>query len=204
MPGLAALRILSTVLVIVSWCLVTGCSTTRVVLVPDPDGKVGQVTVTTAAGAQVLDQAGESTEAVRQDSVPKEPEILGEERIQGLFGEALANEPLPPVHHRLYFKFDSTVLKRESEPLLPRTVDEAHIRLSCNVNVIGHTDRMGRDGYNRRLSLSRALAVKKRLASLGLAEQCLQIRYYGESDPLIPTPDGKAEPRNRRVEIEIR
>jgi outer membrane protein OmpA-like peptidoglycan-associated protein len=160
--------------------------------------------VTTAAGAQVLDQAGESTQAVSEDAAPKEPEILDRERIQVLFREALANEPLPPIHRRLYFHFDSTVPRPESEALLPRTVEEARARVSCNVNVIGHTDRMGRDRYNRQLSLYRALAVKQALQSLGLPERCLKVRYYGESDPLIPTPDGKAEPRNRRVEIEIR
>jgi len=184
--------------------LTVGCSSTRVVLVPDAEGHVGEVAVATDTGEQVLNEAGESTKVTSAKVPPGPPETLSTEEIGRIFGEAIANEPLPPVRYRVHFQFDSITLKPDSGPILHRVVDEARSRPYCDVSVIGHADRAGDAGLNKRLSLRRANSVEKALIGLGLPADCLEIRYFGESDPVVRTPDGVAEPRNRRVEIEIR
>jgi len=65
----------------------------------------------------------------------------------------------------------------------------------------GHTDKAGSSGYNMVLSRKRALAVKSALMSEGIASKNITIRAYGKSMPLVQTPDGVAEPMNRRAEI---
>jgi outer membrane protein OmpA-like peptidoglycan-associated protein len=182
---------------------IAGCSSTLVVLVPDPSGKVGEVSVTTATGTQVLRAPGESTATSRITSSLTETEVLTEERIQNVFGSALANEPLPPERHTLYFHFDTTILQPQSQRELSRIYQAIVKRPVCDVSINGHTDRMGTKPYNYHLSMQRALRVQRELIDLGLKQTCLKIRYYGESAPLIPTADGIAEQMNRRVEIEI-
>lgn len=184
--------------------LAAGCSSTQVVLVPDPNGKVGQVAVMTDGGAQVLTQAGQSTEAPISWLAPGTPETLSAQDIEARFAVALRNEPTPPSRNLLYFDFDSVRLKPESARQLPELVHAIQARDSCDVSVNGHTDRMGSDAFNDGLSLQRAEEIKEALVALGLPARCVEVRYYGESDPLVPTPDATAEPRNRRVEVEIR
>jgi OmpA-OmpF porin, OOP family len=184
--------------------LATGCSSTLVVLVPDPNGKVGRVTVTTETGQQVLTQADQSTEAGGLRGAPAAPEILSREAIRNLFAVALANEPASPLRYLLYFYFDTTQLLPASKRRLPEVLHAIQSRKSCDISVIGHTDRVGRKDFNEQLSWRRAEQVKGKLVSLGVADACMVVYYYGENDPLIPTADEVPEPRNRRVQVEIR
>jgi len=175
-----------------------------VVLVPDAEGKVGKVAVATEGGEQMLSEAGESTKVTSAKAAPSDPEKLSNDEIEKVFGSALANEPPPPIRHRVYFQLSSALFMPDSGPILRRAADDARTRGYCDVSVDGHADRVGDAEVNRRLSLQRANSVKQALVGLGMSEDCLEIRYFGESDPVVPTPDGVAEPRNRRVEIEIR
>jgi OOP family OmpA-OmpF porin len=67
----------------------------------------------------------------------------------------------------------------------------------------GHTDSVGTDAYNQKLSVRRADAVKKYLVSKGIADNRIQIEGKGESQPVADnkTDDGRA--KNRRVQIEV-
>ena len=116
----------------------------------------------------------------------------------------MRNEPAPPLSYILYFYFDTATLRPESKRLLPEVLRAIHDRESCDLSVIGHTDRVGASAFNSGLSLRRAEKVKGTLSAMGVADDCMEIRYYGERDPLIPTRDEVPEPRNRRVEVQIR
>lgn len=130
--------------------------------------------------------------------------MLSEEVIVSVFGPALNNEPLPPERHVLFFNFDTTDLRPQSRQKLPHIYQAIGMRQVCDVEVNGHTDRMGTKAYNYSLSMQRTRRVLDELIKMGLDETCLKVRYYGESDPLVPTGDGVAKSMNRRVEIEIR
>ena len=71
------------------------------------------------------------------------------------------------------------------------------------VEVVGHTDFVGADGYNDRLSERRAGAVARYLAERGIGVK-VEAHYLGEHQPVESnrTADGRA--RNRRAEIIIR
>ncbi len=69
------------------------------------------------------------------------------------------------------------------------------------VKVAGHADRSGSEEYNDRLSERRAEIVAQALMQRGVPERALEVKWFGERRPRIPTPDGQKEPRNRRVEI---
>jgi OOP family OmpA-OmpF porin len=77
-------------------------------------------------------------------------------------------------------------------------------RQAVEVQVTGHTDRVGSDADNDRLSLQRAEAVRTMLIQRGINSNFLRAVGRGEREPLIPTPDEQAEPRNRRVEVIVR
>jgi len=181
-----------------------GCSGTTVVLVPDPDGKVGRVAVTTQGGETTLSSSGESTRAAAAEDKPEAPRIMSQEQIRERFGAALANEPMPPLRRQIHFATGSADLPAEATAVLQAVRQAIEIRKSCDISVIGHSDRAGDDRLNRELSLKRANTLAKALRELGVADSCLDVRYYGEHDPAVVTADGVAEPRNRRVELEIR
>jgi len=182
-----------------------GCAAkTKIVLLPDPDGKVGVLEVSTVKGAQTLNQAWQATESESMDRTPGEPKIMEEKEVRQAFQEALAAEPLQPISFIMYFKTNSSVLSTESLALLTKVLNAVQVRKSTDIIVSGHTDAVGRIDYNRRLSLRRAKAVSDILVARGVDRQIIQVTYHGKGNPLIPTPDGVQEPRNRRVEITVR
>jgi outer membrane protein OmpA-like peptidoglycan-associated protein len=197
------IRILFAMLVV---SLLTACCSTgtTVVLVPDAGGKVGQVDLTTASGTTMLSKANESSQAAKAEQAPTTPVTLSDKKIRDMFADTLAKEPAPPEHYRFYFETGSADLLAEANAELAKAKTAILARKSCDLSVIGHADRVGDNEMNRGISMQRAGMVAKSLIDIGIAKECMDIRYYGENDPAVPTADNIAEPRNRRVEIEIR
>jgi outer membrane protein OmpA-like peptidoglycan-associated protein len=184
--------------------LLTACSGTTVVLIPDADGKVGKVSVTTAGGTTLLSKANESSQASKADQPPTQPVRLTDEKIRSMFAETLAKEPAPPERYSLYFLTGTAEISADANAELVKIASAIKARNSCDFSAIGHSDRVGDNESNRALSLQRAETVAKALTNIGVPKQCMDIRYYGENDPAVPTADNVAEARNRRVEVEIR
>lgn len=183
----------------------TGCaSTTKVVLLPDPDGKVGVVDVSSDKGIQTLDKPWQTTEVSSPDKAPSMPRLMDEKEVRAMFKEALAAEPIPPVLFIVYFETDAFDLTTESLKILSRVLEEIGIRKSTNIIVSGHTDTVGSVEKNQVLSLNRAKVVADFFVSKGVKPENIDVTYHGKGNPLIPTPDGVPEPRNRRVEITVR
>jgi len=72
------------------------------------------------------------------------------------------------------------------------------------VVVTGHTDAVGGDAFNDKLSLDRANSVQDILVAAGISRDQIQTVGRGAHEPLVPTKPGVPEPRNRRVEIKLR
>ena len=70
--------------------------------------------------------------------------------------------------------------------------------------MIGHTDRVGTVPYNDALSLRRAERARDELVKAGVPADRIRVEGRGEREPLVATADEVAEPRNRRVEIDVR
>ena len=186
-------------------CLAAGCAPGNVfVLLPDPDGKVGQITVANQGGSQTLTKSGQASGVKDKATKPDAPEVMRGDAIKKEFGDALAAQPKQPVRFLLYFKHDSTELTDESKKLLPKIITVTKERHSVDTSVVGHTDTMGDAKYNVILSGRRAKAVAKLLVKAGIDPDILEITSHGESNLLIPTADEVMEPRNRRVEVTVR
>lgn len=177
---------------------------TRVVLLPDPDGNVGRLEVTNQGGTRVVDQANHSVEVSSAEIRPQAPKAMSRETIDSVFGKALAAEPLPPARFLLYFEKGTSLLTAQSKALMEKVYEAIHERASLDVSIVGHTDRVGSEEDNKRLSLDRARSIGELLKSAGVASENIEITSHGENNPLIETADGVDEPRNRRVEILVR
>jgi outer membrane protein OmpA-like peptidoglycan-associated protein len=103
-----------------------------------------------------------------------------------------------------YGEMDSANLLAAANAGLAKAKAAIEARKSCDLSVIGHSDSVGDDSTNKGIAMQYAETVAKALTNLGIAKHCIDIRYYGENDPAIPTADNVDEPRNRRVEVEIR
>lgn len=101
------------------------------------------------------------------------------------------------------FDFDKSELKEASLSKLNDVLARMKATDVEAVIAVGHTDSVGSEAYNDRLSLARAASVKAYLVSKGVAAQRITIEGKGESQPIADnaTPEGRAQ--NRRVVIEV-
>jgi outer membrane protein OmpA-like peptidoglycan-associated protein len=101
------------------------------------------------------------------------------------------------------FEFDRAALTQDAKG----TVDEIAgvIRKSPNrrISVEGHTDRIGSDSYNQRLSERRAESVAGALERDGVSRSQLSVRGFGKSHPVATNDTAAGRARNRRVEVII-
>ncbi len=186
---------------------VAGCATapqTGFYLIKDPEGKVGEVTVTNAAGTATLSKENETVATAGTDKPFTPPREATGEEIQTKFGDAFAVMPPPPKGFSIYFDSGSAKVSGDSKPLMDEVLAEAKRRDSRDISLNGHTDRAGDAAYNMKLSLERADTVKKLLLDQGVRPEYISIEYYGESKPVVPTADNVSEPQNRRVEVVVR
>ena len=193
-------------LLLVLIVVLTGCASKEnlIVLMPSGDGDVGALQLSNEQGEVVLDQQGQAVYAGGRDTEPAAPVAVNTTETRSLFSEALQVQPKAPESFLLYFEFDSTVLRKESNRVLEAILKSVGERESHDLSIIGHTDRAGDYDYNLQLSLQRASAVRDLLVGHGVASDYIQLSSHGEGNPLIPTADDVAEPRNRRVEVVIR
>ncbi|WP_413203812.1 OmpA family protein [Rhodospirillum sp. A1_3_36] len=178
-----------------------------VTLLHDLDGGVGEVVVSPKGGTasgQTLNRANEAAASGGVDQEPMRSLALTDRDIQDIWGETLSAQPIPPKRFFLYFEQGGVVLTKESEALIPAMVEDAARRPVWEIEVLGHTDRVGGSRGNARLSARRAELVKALLVENGLASENISTRGFGESMLLVPTADNVDEARNRRVEVIVR
>jgi OOP family OmpA-OmpF porin len=102
-----------------------------------------------------------------------------------------------------FFDFDKSVLKPEGRAKLTDLVEKIR---GVNLEVIiavGHTDSIGTDAYNQRLSVRRAEAVKAFLVSKGIERNRVYTEGKGEKQPVADNRTKEGRAKNRRVEIEV-
>ncbi|MCI5223665.1 MAG: OmpA family protein [Candidatus Electrothrix sp. AR4] len=173
------------------------------VLLPDPDGNVGEITISNHAGEITLSKANEYA-LVSDSRMPVKTKILTKKDVQKKFHRALQVIPGTADQYILYFTSGTTNLTEKSKNLLPKILRKIEKRLPCEIAIIGHADTKASSEYNLALSLKRAIEVKKELLAIGVQRELLEISSHGENDPLIPTGDNVSEAKNRRVEVFVR
>ena len=174
---------------------------------PDQDGKIGTIRVTTKGGSQILNQPGQATQVEDFLKPPTAPQPIEEGTIKGVFGIALSAQPDLKGRFNsfiLWFQSDTTDLRHDSKELLPEIVRTIKNRQANEIYVVGHTDRVGTELYNTRLSSRRAYYVRDCLVFRGIKSSLIVVSFHGEAMPLVPTEDEVDEPLNRRVEVIVR
>lgn len=183
--------------------LVAGCAPqSSVVLLPDADGHVGVIDVAGDGGTVVLDQLRLGT-SVAKGEAPTPPAPWSEERVRKEGGAALDAMPARPVEFQLYFETGSVDLTEDSRGRIAAIVAAAKQRPFAFLLIAGHADATGSDEINDRVARQRADAVKSLLLAQGLDGTSLRATSHGKRIPLVPTPDGVPEPRNRRVGVTV-
>jgi outer membrane protein OmpA-like peptidoglycan-associated protein len=101
----------------------------------------------------------------------------------------------------LKFEFDKAELKPEDRELLSRIAGILVTSHDYTISVNGHTDDVGSDAYNKKLSERRAQAVMDYLVQAGLPPAILSVEGHGKALPLVPGQSDAARAKNRRVEL---
>ncbi len=102
-----------------------------------------------------------------------------------------------------FFDFGKSVLKPEGKAKLDDLVGKVKdISLEVIISV-GHTDAVGSDASNQRLSVRRSEAVKAYLVSKGIEKNRVYTEGKGEKQPVADNKTTEGRAKNRRVEIEV-
>jgi outer membrane protein OmpA-like peptidoglycan-associated protein len=173
-----------------------------VVVLPSADGHIGTVVVEHAGERHVLNQAYATSRSQGDDQAKVTQ--LSEPEIRQSFGDTLQALPARPASFLLYFVTGTDELTDGSKADLQKVLAELKQRPVPDIAVIGHTDTVGEREGNDRLSAQRAERVKGFLVDIGIAAERIQVAGRGQRELLVPTEDSVDEPRNRRVEINVR
>jgi outer membrane protein OmpA-like peptidoglycan-associated protein len=170
-----------------------------VTVLPAPDGHIGTVVVQRGKEQQVLNQAYATSLSGKDEVV-----VLPADEVKQSFGDTLKALPAVPTVFMLYFITGTDELTDESKADLERILAELKNRPVPDVAVIGHTDTVGDLKGNDMLSLLRAETVKGFLVGIGIAADRITTAGRGKREPIVQTGDNIEEPKNRRVEINVR
>jgi peptidoglycan-associated lipoprotein len=174
---------------------------TVVILMPDEDGHVGGVSVSSAAGVQKIDQAFTRVTVDALTSAPSAAKLVGRDAVEKGYADLLRAQPPKPCSFILNFVLDSTALTDESRALFPEVMKAISKRKPTEITVFGHSDASGTERHNIKLSAERARVVADMLRKCDPTLDDIDVQYFGDKVPLVPSDT--REPRNRRAEIVI-
>ncbi|HXG81069.1 MAG TPA: OmpA family protein [Sphingomicrobium sp.] len=190
---------------IAAWCLILGgCATSSLVLLPDDEGAQGSVAVLEAGGkpsAAVISQ-GNSRTKLGDPNADARP--LGARGLKASEAALLTALPPPARSFTLYFDQGTTTPTAESQGVLAALRSEIASRSGPQVEVTGHTDTVGSEEDNDRLSTQRAEEVLNWLAGQGFDRSLMSATGRGERELKVPTLDNIDSAANRRVEVIVR
>lgn len=118
-------------------------------------------------------------------------------------------EELPPPWARrlvlrgVNFDFDKSDIRPDSRPVLDEAAEILKANPEVRISIEGHTDALGSDAYNEKLSVRRAEAVFRYLVNRGVAPERMEVVGYGESRPVADNETEQGRAQNRRVELHI-
>jgi len=120
-----------------------------------------------------------------------------------------APAPAAPVSEKVtfaadaFFDFDKADLKPEAKAKLDDLVGKTGAVALEVIIAVGHTDSVGADAYNQKLSVKRSEAVKAYLVSKGIEKNRVYTEGKGEKQPVADNKTSQGRAKNRRVEIEV-
>jgi len=170
-------------------------------VLPAPDGHVGAIVVKGPGAEHVINTA---YGAVRIEGGTQTASVLDPRQVQDMFGSTLDALPGVATSFTLYFIEGKDELTPESQAQLESVFAELQRRPLPDIVVIGHTDTVGSLDFNDKLSRARAERMRELLIERGLPADRIEAAGRGKRELLVPTEDNVSEPKNRRVEINVR
>lgn len=154
-------------------------------------------------GAVVGAVAGTAAGAIVGAMMDKQEREL--RQIEGVNVQRVDDDELKvTVSNEVLFDFNSTALRSASRSSLREMADVFEKYPDTTIVVAGHTDSVGSNSYNERLSERRADSVANYLENLGVRSSRIDAVGYGESQPRASNSSASGRQQNRRVELRIR
>jgi hypothetical protein len=113
------------------------------------------------------------------------------------------SQQVGPGQFVVLFAFDSANLSPEARSVVAQAAEAYRQSGAAQISVVGHTDTVGSQEYNLRLSERRAEAVQRELVSLGVPAGSISMTGVGKNDLAVQTGPNVREVRNRRVVIDV-
>lgn len=182
-------------------CVLGACAAPKALLLPGEEGHgTGALAVLEKNGEErVLDQplrrARMSRGGTSVRTVPK---------VKPAYQRLMAGLPPPARSYTLYFIEGTTTMIASSRPVLDRIKADLATRPGAEVQVTGHTDTVGTEEDNDRLSMQRANEIMDVLVAEGLPRDALSAVGRGERELAVETGQEVANVENRRVEVIVR
>ncbi|WP_234735820.1 OmpA family protein [Tellurirhabdus bombi] len=168
-----------------------------IVMYPDVP-KIAQVEETVKTPVEEAKPTEEAARpASKQDNIfTRLAEKLGRSEEPDLVGKTI-------TLNNVYFKQGSYVVLPESYPQLDELIEALKSRPTMQIEVAGHTDRLGDPRMNLFLSENRAKSVYEYLVKKGIPKQRLRHKGYGFGKSIAPSDTEENRQKNRRVEVRI-
>jgi len=104
---------------------------------------------------------------------------------------------------KVLFDFDKATLKPEAKRQLAGVLQALREQPNLHVQIVGHTDGVGTDAYNMKLSQRRAESVANYLAQNRVSRQNMEVEWKGKREPIASNDTAEGRAQNRRVEITL-
>jgi outer membrane protein OmpA-like peptidoglycan-associated protein len=163
---------------------------------------IGKAAGNTALGAIIGATVGGVTGAVIGNKMDKQAEEIKKE-VPGVKVERVGEGIVVEFNSKVLFGFDKSNLSSSAT----KNLDELSVILNkypdTNIEIQGHTDDKGKDGYNQNLSEKRAASVASYLRNKGIASSRIRTKGFGETSPKYTNETEAGRTENRRVEFLI-
>ena len=165
-------------------------------------GMVGRANGSTAKGAIIGAAVGGTAGAVIGHQMDQRAKEL-QQNIKNARVERVGEGILVTFDSGLLFDFDSDVLREPARANLRELAASFDKYPDTDLMIVGHTDAVGDDAYNQRLSERRAAAAAAFIAQQGVPSTRVRTAGRGESEPVAQNDSESGRQQNRRVEVAI-
>ncbi len=165
-------------------------------------GVIGNQTGSTAKGAIIGAVVGGAAGAIIGHQMDQQAKELSQ-NIKGATVERVGEGIQVTFSSGLLFAFDSDSIQAAAGTNLRELASSLQKYPDSQLLIVGHTDNVGDDSYNQRLSQRRANSAAAYLASQGVARTRLATSGKGEAEPVTTNETDAGRQQNRRVEVAI-